>query len=283
MKIVTFLLLNLGAVMAAQVDVFFFAGQSNASGRADSGYVYDSRDSQVAYQYYTDTSGGIGLQNSGGLTTLGPVGTSYYGSEIAMGRDLVTAGYNPAIIKVALGGQALGGGWMANVGSLWSTWSEQASAALSEIVANGDTPVLRAFFWNQGETDAGNETNALAYQSNFQAFTAAVYDELSAYDSSNMQFVTALTHTEVNGGVWVDDVRTAQMNVMDSSSSYSYFDTVDLGTDPTMMRDVTHFNELGLNEIGSRFVAAYTQSVPEPSTGAFMLLVGAGVLFARRR
>ena len=142
MKVVTSLLLLVWGAIAAQVDVFFFSGQSNASGRASSGYVYDSRDSQVAYHYYTDTAGAIGVQQSSGFTTLGPVGSIYYGSEISMGRDLVTAGYNPAIVKVSLGGQALGGSWAANTGALWSTWTMQASNALSEIVANGDTPCL---------------------------------------------------------------------------------------------------------------------------------------------
>jgi len=296
-KIIFYLLSCIG-LSAATVDVFFLAGQSNASGRATSGYTYDSRDDQVAYHYQTDGGGSF---NSDGFTTLSPMTSGYYGSEIAMGRQLVSAGYNPAIIKVSKGGQSLavGSHWnpsSTSSSSMWGIWKSEVSTALSQIVANGDTPVLRAFFWNQGETDADNETYANAYETNFTQLVADVYSELSSYGSADMQFVTALTHSTfgINTPLdYADTVRDAQQDTMNAQSNYHYFDTNDISdtgqynesTNPDgMMGDFLHFNGAGLDAIGIRFANTYLASVPEPSATGSLIFASLFIIgIARRR
>ncbi len=283
------------------MDVFFFSGQSNASGRAGSGYSVDALDSQVEYYYYTD--GPVGsISSSGGFTTLGALDTGYYGSEINIGRGLVSAGYNPAIIKVALGGRTLGhpshwGVTDTSTQSAWAQWKSHVSSALTEIIDRGDTPVLRAFFWNQGESDAANQEYADAYEANFTVFVSSVYEELASYGSDDMRFITALTHdtygdTVPSSYVDSDAVRTAQVNVMNSSSLYSYFDTNDISdtglynatTNPSgLMMDNLHFNGAGLDLIGDRFVTSYTASVPEPATVLSGGLASICLLLKRRR
>lgn len=137
---------SLSLAHAATVDVFFLAGQSNASGRVSSGYVSDPRDAQVQYYYRTDGPPANNVTSGGEFTTLGPLGSGFYGPEITMGRQLVDFGYNPAIIKVSDGGTSLAVDWNSQTsGPWWTNWQNDAAAALSELVADGDTPVLRGF------------------------------------------------------------------------------------------------------------------------------------------
>ncbi len=291
MKYLFLTLSVLGLCEAANVDVFFLSGQSNASGRANTGYVADARDASV--NYYYDTDGPVGVYaTSGSFTSLSPVSTGYYGSEIAIGRQLVSAGYtNPYLIKIARGGMSIGStsqwGVSDSTTSMWSIWKESVSAALETIIANGDTPVLRAFFWNQGESDAPVTAYAESYEANFSYLVDSIYGHLSSYDSADMQFVTALTHNTYGAGDLafygdVESVRDGQMSVMNSDARYSYFDTNDISEDTGLMLDVLHFSGEGLDMIGERFVSSYTTSVPEPQAGLFLLL-GSGVVLLRRR
>ena len=295
-KVICYFLSCIG-LSAATVDVFFLAGQSNASGRATTGYTYDSRDDQVAYYYQTDGGGSF---NSDGFTTVSPMTSGYYGSEISIGRELVSAGYNPAIIKVSKGGQSLavGSHWNSSStssSSMWGIWKSEVTTALTQIVANGDTPVLRAFFWNQGETDADNETYANAYEANFNQLVVDIFAELTDYGSDEMQFITALTHSTygINTPLdYADTVRDAQQNIMNAQSNYHYFDTNDISdtgqynesTNPDgMMGDHLHFNGAGLDEIGSRFVNTYLASVPEPSATSILITVSVCIIGIPRR
>ena len=295
-KVICYFLSCVG-LSAATVDVFFLAGQSNASGRATTGYTYDSRDDQVAYHYYTD---GGGTFDSDGFTTISPMTSGYYGSEVAIGRELISSGYNPAIIKVSKGGQslAINGHWntvSTSSTSTWQIWKSEVSSALSTILANGDTPILRAFFWNQGETDADNETYANAYEANFNQLVVDVFAELTDYGSDKMQFITALTHSTygINTPLdYADTVRDAQQNIMNAQSNYHYFDTNDISdtgqynesTNPDgMMGDHLHFNGAGLDEIGSRFVNTYLASVPEPSATSILFIASLCTIGTTRR
>lgn len=262
------------------IDVFFMSGQSNMSGRVNTGYVNDPRDAAVRYYFRTD--GPFSNQAlSSGFTTLQPLSNGYYGPEISAGRALVDRGYQPAIIKVSRGATTLLSDWNPGgsgvpSGTWWNHWATDSISALAALESQGHQVNLRGFFWLQGETDSDTVTASNAYEANFDAFTARVYDHLQTqgYDPSGMSFVTALIRD--NGQPTTATIRAAQTTIMDALPNGAWFDTSDLTT-----FDSLHFNAAGVSEIGLRF-AGQMASVPEPSlvgcwAGGAILLGGVSI------
>ncbi len=274
------LLMGIGVSMvrAENIDVFLFAGQSNASGRVSTGYVADPRDAQVRYYYRTDGPADQDV-NSGAFATLKPLTTGYYGPEITMGRALIDQGYNPAIIKVSDGGTSLASHWNSRTnGTWWNNWKSTVATSLAQLINAGHTVNIRGFFWLQGETDAGNQASANNYQSNFQNLTSDVKAFLNSlgHDASDMAYVTALIHNPSGSAQYVPAVRDAQQAVMESLPLGGWFDTNDLTTP-----DNLHFNAAGVAAIGTRFAQTYSSVVPEPS--CLMLALAGGTILTRRR
>lgn len=87
------------------------------------------------------------------------------GSEIAFGRTLYNrygAAHNPAIAKFAIGGSSLERDW---INSPSVDLTDRMIAFLAhirrEIEAQGDTVIVRGFFWMQGEADSAGVNNYL--------------------------------------------------------------------------------------------------------------------------
>jgi len=267
---------------AETIDVFFLAGQSNASGRVYSGYTEDARDSQVLYYYQSDGPSAANVTSGGEFTTLQPLpaateygyDSGFYGPEITLGRALVDQGYNTAIIKVSDGGTNLRDDWNPNgsgtENTMWLDWQSQVANALSTLNSEGYTINLRAFFWYQGESDADNAYYSSVYETYFTSFTTEVYAYLGdlGYDSSNMQFVTALIHED---GAYAatdgSEVRAAQQSVMDTLDLGAWFDTSDL----TLQSDNMHLDASSIQTVGERFASTYAAAVPEPASFALGL------------
>ncbi len=278
---------GLGTQLPAEsIDIFFLAGQSNASGRVHTGYTEDPRDAQVMYYYQTDGPSSNDTTSGGEFTTLQPIDTGYYGPEITLGRALVDQGYNTAIIKVTDGGTNLRDDWNPNgsgtENTMWLDWQSQVANALSTLDTEGYTINLRGFFWYQGESDADNTYYSSVYETYFTTFTTEVYSYLSGlgYDTSSMQFVTALIHEDGNYGETDGTVvRAAQQNVMDNMELGSYFDTSDL----TLQEDDMHLDAYSIQTVGERFADSYAAAVPEPKTCALGLGLAAALAIAAPR
>jgi len=275
-RLATYLItLSLGSILSAEsIDVFFLAGQSNASGRVDTGYTADPRDADVQYYYQSDGPSANNVTSGGVFTSLQPLATGYYGPEITLGRALVDQGYNTAIIKVSDGGTNLRDDWNPNgsgtENTMWLDWQSQVANALNLLETGGNTINLRGFFWYQGESDADNAYYASVYETYFTTFTNEVYDYLDGlgYDSSNMQFVTALIHED---GAYAatdgSEVRAAQQSVMNTMALGSWFDTSDL----TLQADNMHLDATSIQITGERFASTYAAAVPEPASFALGL------------
>ena len=315
------------ALAQAPIDVFFIAGQSNAAGRitenpADSNRENflpvppNTNDVLVQYYYNTDGPASIDDQTSGqNFTTLRSLpNTGYYGPEISAGRQLVELGYNPAIIKITEGGTNLAADWNSrDGGELWQRWASEVGVALNELSSQGAEVRLRGFLWLQGESDSGtgNSGRARNYEARFSSLVEDVYGVLGTgasdanvangttnglgYDTSELEFVTALIHPRVspeglaNFGNGIEPfnitnriaVRNAQMAVSNEASNRSFFETVHLDpNDQTtdnngnaandfidddgifvpgasgLQSDGTHFNGVANEQIGLRFAAA---------------------------
>ena len=271
-------LLSLTLAKAEIVDVFFLAGQSNASGRVSTGYSVDPRDAEIRYYYRTDGPSTSEANSGGAFSGLGPLASGYYGPEISMGRSLLDLGYNVAIVKVSDGGTNLSSNWNSTSnGNWWSIWKTNTSNALAALAASGHTVRLQGFFWMQGETDAESSTRAAAYPANFTHLVNNVSVHLSGlgYDASGMGFVTGLVRSA--HGDYAEQIRDAQKSVMDAAPRGAWFDTNDLGTS-----DNLHYNAAGVATLGARFASTFA-SIPEPST--YALIMGASavlVLLARK-
>ncbi len=257
---------------ADHYDVFFLGGQSNASGRNNTGYVSQPVDAMTPYYYDTDGPAGSPTGASG-WTTMGPLSNGYYGSEIEASRQLRSQGYNPAFIKVSIGGTNLHTQWESPSGSMWSKWQTTQSDALAALTANGHTYDMKAYFWMQGETDAANATHASNYAVNFNQF---VTDTRSVLGEPDLPFVTALVRED--GAVGRTTVADAQRAVMDGIVNGRYFSTNDFG----MKSDNVHYNVDGINAMGEGFALGF-ESVPEPSSTIMVILGGLAFVVVRRR
>jgi len=277
--------------MAATVDIFLMAGQSNMSGISDVALSAAEEDQYIEYYYELDSSlTSLTASSNGSFSTLEagthPSGAPIWGAEIELGRGLYQAGYTDmAIIKYAYTGQSLEIGYNSpngtstGTGVAWDAMIATYSDALQDIVDRGDTPVLRGFFWTQGESDA-LDGYALNYESNFTAFISDLEAELSSnYDTTNLRYVTAQTALNIGASATnINLVRNAQTSVMNSISNGTYFDTESFGRRSSS--DIIHFNADGYNAMGVAFTEYYL--APEPCSSV-LALIGGMILTIRRQ
>ncbi|MGE9296293.1 MAG: sialate O-acetylesterase [Puniceicoccales bacterium] len=236
------------------IDVFLLAGQSNMSGRVDTGFAPDPRDAECLYYYRTDGPATSDVDSGGQFQELSTLASGYYGPEITMARNLVDKGYRVAVIKVSDGGRSLDVDWNSTTyGIWWKNWLSEVNFALSELERMGYIVRLRGFLWLQGETDASNAGRAANYEDNFIDLLANVNAQLTAwgYDVSTMERVCALIRTQ--SGAHAETVRDAQITVMDASADACWFDTDDLSMQP----DNLHYDAAGIQAIGVRFAEPF--------------------------
>ena len=276
---------------SAVVDVFLMGGQSNMAGISNTALDSTAADSNIAYYYDLDSSASWLTATSGGeFTTLGaathPNGSPIWGSEITLGRALDAAGYNTAIVKYSYTGTSLAVEYSSpssntsGTGVAWDNMVATYTDALQDIVGRGDTPVIRGFFWSQGESDTDTSERAIDYEVNFAALINDLEAEFaSTYDFSSIQYITA--QTALNIGTDVANatiVREAQASVMESLPNGTLFDTEDF---ERRSNDILHFSATGYDQMGAAFAEAYL--IPEPSSSLFCLLGGGSLFFLRKR
>ena len=146
------------------IDLFIWAGQSNAQGWEGDADFYPpdpaGLDSQIRLNYTyiesTQSNGWIEMQPQEGRFESG-----HFGPEVTFGRKLVEAGYNPAIFKYARGSTSIYSDWLApGKGGYYDAMVADLGNAISDLESQGHAVSIRGFIWIQGESDA--ETHALA-------------------------------------------------------------------------------------------------------------------------
>jgi len=152
------------------LDLFIWAGQSNAQGTKGDGAQYPSDpkmlDNKIKlyYEYISNThsNGWIKMQAQDGIFTEG-----HFGAEVNFSRKLKEKGYNPAIFKYTKGSTSLNYDWkLPNKGGYYDSMITKLKKSIHDLEEMGYNVTIRGLIWIQGESDAGNYDSAKNYHSN---------------------------------------------------------------------------------------------------------------------
>jgi len=173
MKNVIFIvLISLSTSMLSQqnIDLFIWAGQSNALGRQGDavGYPADTGNEDTQIRFNWTVANG---SNSGGWTTMQPqtgyFTAGHFGPEVTFGRQLLRAGYNPAIFKFTQGATSIFQHWRGpGDAGLYDNMVASLNNAITALQNQGHTVTIRGFVWIQGESDSNSDAAANAYATN---------------------------------------------------------------------------------------------------------------------
>ncbi|MEM7313262.1 MAG: sialate O-acetylesterase [Planctomycetota bacterium] len=268
-----FVISALAASATAQIqsgleyDVYFLAGQSNATGRGDAAELPTIEDGafvapQTDVQFYyrstlTNSSGGINttlptdvfqpLQSGSGHGFNNPSShPEEFGPEVSLGRTLADAypDRNIAIIKYSHGGSNLHTQWDAG-GDRYNDFLSVTSDALAAITDAGATFNLKGLGWVQGESDAGSFANASAYESNLTDFVDRVRTDV--FGGTSAPFVISrLSDNQYNNlSTNVITIRNAQVAVAEADPMIEWVDTDDDSFSTYDIGNPIHFDARG--------------------------------------
>lgn len=183
-----FILYPLLLTAQENIDLFIWAGQSNAQGYAGdaAGYPEDEegidRDILLNYTVHGNASSNgnwIPMQPQKGRFPAG-----HFGPEVSFARELKKEGYNPAIFKYTRGGIGLEKDWKApGEGGMYDAMVADLKPAIQELEDRGYGVHIRGFIWIQGETDAGDVEAAKKYEKNLIQLIAHLRSEVVKNDS----------------------------------------------------------------------------------------------------
>jgi len=166
------IIINLNTFSQENIDLFIWAGQSNALGRQGDAAQYPvdpgNLDNQIRFNWTVPNGG-----NSGGWVTMQPQDLGHYfpdghfGPEVTFSRELVQAGYNPAIFKFTQGATSIFQHWLnPGDGGLYDSMVTNLNTAIIELENQGHTVTIRGLVWIQGESDSNSDAAANAYFNN---------------------------------------------------------------------------------------------------------------------
>jgi len=169
--LILFIVLGLTGCSLSQdtIDLFIWAGQSNAQGWQGDAEFYpsdpDSLDSQIRLNYTfigsTSSNGWVQMQPQEGRFASG-----HFGPEVTFGRMLKEAGYNPAIFKYTRGSTSIHSDWLApGEGGYYDAMVADLDTAITDLESQGLTVIIKGLIWIQGESDAETHALASAYES----------------------------------------------------------------------------------------------------------------------
>lgn len=160
-------------VLSAQeeVDLFIWAGQSNAQGWTGDAAAYP-KDVEDLDQSIMLNWTFFGKESSDGQwvpmqAQKGRYPAGHFGPEVSFSRELKRAGYHPAIFKYCLGATGLARDWKApGEGGMYDHMVNDLNTAINKLIDQGYKVNIQGFIWIQGESDAGGEKTAITYQAN---------------------------------------------------------------------------------------------------------------------
>lgn len=168
-----YFLIPLSMVAQKPIDVFIWAGQSNAQGWTGDAKEYPQEgkelDTEILlnYTFYgKESSEGewITMQAQRGRYPLG-----HFGPEVSFARELKKVGYNPAIFKYCLGATGLSRDWKApGQGGIYDAMVVHLRTSIQKLTDSGYDVSVRGFIWIQGESDAADDRTASEYQENLK-------------------------------------------------------------------------------------------------------------------
>ena len=156
-----------------EIDLFIWAGQSNAQGWTGDAAKYPTEGQRLDSSILLNWTF-YGRESSGGDWVLmqaqkGRYPEGHFGPEVSFSRALKKAGYHPAIFKYCLGATGLARDWKEpGARGIYDHMLRDLKLAIKALSSQGYTVNIRGFIWIQGESDAGNDKSAASYQSNLK-------------------------------------------------------------------------------------------------------------------
>ncbi|MEO0531701.1 MAG: sialate O-acetylesterase [Planctomycetota bacterium] len=272
---------------AATINLLILAGQSNMVGQAGAspripGSVPE--DSEVAYYYDVTNTAGDFADDSGGA--FGPLqawrfndAVRRFGPEFSLGRELVSEGFNPALLKVAVGGSDIAR-WQPGATD-FTTLRQSIRDGVAELTASGDTVNLLGLVWLQGESDVIDPRRANAYADRLDTFLSGYRNQLNTdlpgvgFDTSPIVLVEpADWRNGLNPGIAAPpDIARVEQALMDFAAAdprASYLSTSDF---VTFGDELIHFGAGDQLRLGERIAGeVIALVVPEPATVSLAVL-----------
>jgi len=268
MKLIAWLVLgNIGNIaVAAPIDVFMFAGQSNAVGALGAyGLPPELVCPETVPFFYSVTNGETLLEGKGPLSTIWSTG----GPELSFAHAMYEKGRRIAVVKVAANGTALDRDWSPPRASGWGQkLVERTQDALAALIAAGNQPRISGLIWIQGEADAGRLESASNYGRNLSGLITTLRTSLLS------KFPVYLSELHAGAAVaYGQRVRDEQERV-GAVPGYHLIDVDDL-----TILDGLHYDQASSIALGERIA----QRVPEPATLALGILASTMVIARSRR
>lgn len=265
-----------------EYDVYFLAGQSNASGRGDatkipagSPLASPQTDVQLYWRQTLDSPNGnltqdtfIPLQVGSGHGFNSPDAHPVeFGPEIGIGRTLADLfpDRNILIIKYGHGGSNLHTQWAAG-GIRYNDFIDTVTDALEDITAAGAAYQLKGTVWVQGEADAGSATNAGNYQTNLTDLISRIRTDVFAGADAPFVLSRLSANQYINVTGDVGTVRTAQVQTANSVANVRWVDS-DGPAFSTYSNGIIHFDANGTTNLGNALgqeMGLLVESLPEP-------------------
>lgn len=153
------------------IDLFIWAGQSNAQGWMGNAEFYPEEDQKLDKDILLNWTFYGNESSNGEWVTMQPqmgrFPKGHFGPEVSFARELKKAGYNPAIFKYSLGATGLARDWKApGAVGIYDNMVKHLKPAIQKLKNQGYQVNIRGFIWIQGETDAGHDNTASNYQVN---------------------------------------------------------------------------------------------------------------------
>lgn len=177
------LLLPCTMLAQEEVDLFIWAGQSNAQGWTGDGAYYPENEQELDSAILLNWTF-HGRESSGGKwgpmqAQRGRYAAGHFGPEVSFGREMVKAGKHPAIFKYCLGATGLKRDWKApGAGGIYDQMIEKLQLAIADLEQQAYQVNIRGFVWIQGESDAGDEAAATAYFQNLSRMIDHLREEV---------------------------------------------------------------------------------------------------------
>ncbi|SHM98380.1 Lysophospholipase L1 [Cyclobacterium lianum] len=164
-------LLSMPVAAQKELDLFIWAGQSNAQGWMGDAANYPQEGKELDDAILLNWTFVDNESSKGAWVSMQPQDgrfpKGHFGPEVSFARELKKAGYNPAIFKYTKGATGLARDWKApGEGGIYDRMTEDLKSAIKRLEQDGYQVTLRGFIWIQGETDAAEEDSAREYQTN---------------------------------------------------------------------------------------------------------------------
>jgi hypothetical protein len=250
-------------------EIFVIAGQSNAQGLGRtaeipphfSGFQLWARE---GYRFQIWIHGLASSWLPGHLLSQ----TESFGFEVGLAAALQSQGRSDFLIyKSAASGSALrtrgdSNEWRSRgQGGIYDATMVDLRAAAEQVCNSGFQPIIRSFFWMQGESDSLLAETADEYEANLSRLISELRDDV-------MSPTTPVVIGKIRSGpdslwTYADKINAAQTAVARKMADVTTIETNDLSYYPAECTQINpgycraHYDSLGLLKLGARFHAGF--------------------------